>query len=326
MTIHPKNSFMPTPKPSALSKKSNLGLILLLSIIIIAGIVWKLIPISFLKEEALPDKSLDSTWVAYKSNNAKPAERTKDYNKASDYTRNNYLSKEAATFPLKLQAFDPNTASEEVLLGLGLQPKTVKIFLNYRNKGGRIRKKEDLKRIYTLSEADYDRIQPYIQIKTEQQQNYSNTYTANPNKPNYDNQYPTKQNSIVELNTCTADDLMRLKGIGPGYSRRILEQRDKLGGFIAVEQLKEVYGFPDSTYQQLLPYFQVNPNALKKISINTVEESQLAAHPYIGKKLAANIIKLRNDIKSFKQIEDLRQAPLINEEKYRKIAPYLDID
>ena len=56
------------------------------------------------------------------------------------------------------------------------------------------------------------------------------------------------------------------------------------------------------------------------------DEELLARHPYIKKYMAANIIKLRNDLKKFSKIDDLRLVPLINEEKYRKIAPYLRVD
>src|SRR5690606_13212332 len=100
---------------------------------------------------------------------------------------------------------------------------------------------------------------------------------------------------------------------------------NSIGGFFKVDQLQEVYGFPDSTYQQLKHHFTVNPPDVQKIALNRATETDLAKHPYIGKRLAANIIKLRNDLKTFTDIEQLRQTPLINEEKYRKIVPYLSL-
>jgi competence protein ComEA len=119
---------------------------------------------------------------------------------------------------------------------------------------------------------------------------------------------------------------MQQKGIGEGFARRIIAFRDKLGGFLYKEQLKEVYGLPDSTYQNLLPHITINTALVKKIPINTATEATLAAHPYIDKKMATNIIKLKKDLGTFQKIEDLRMIPLINEEKYRKIAPYLSLN
>src|SRR5690606_26095355 len=112
----------------------------------------------------------------------------------------------------------------------------------------------------------------------------------------------------------------------PGYAKRIIDRRNQLGGYIKVEQLKEIYNLPDSVYQLLAPLIIINTNDLKKININTVSEEILANHPYIGKELAKNIIRLRKDVKTFKEITELRQTPLINEEKYRKIAQYILID
>jgi len=94
-------------------------------------------------------------------------------------------------------------------------------------------------------------------------------------------------------------------------------------GFLQVAQLKEVYGFPDSTYQVLKNRFIVDSSKVKKLNVNMATEAELAQHPYIGKQMARNIIILRNGLQSFENIEQLRQVPLINEEKYRKIAPYL---
>src|SRR5690606_3408563 len=108
-------------------------------------------------------------------------------------------------------------------------------------------------------------------------------------------------------------------------ANRIVSFREKLGGFLYKEQLKEVYGLPDSIYQNLLPYIEIDTSLVKKTNINTATEDELANHPYIGKKMAASIIKLKNDMGKLQKMEDLRIVPLINEEKYRKIAQYLVI-
>jgi DNA uptake protein and related DNA-binding proteins len=58
----------------------------------------------------------------------------------------------------ELFAFDPNTATEAELLRLGLPKRTVKSMINFREKGGKFRRAEDLAKIYSLSEADFERI------------------------------------------------------------------------------------------------------------------------------------------------------------------------
>src|SRR5687768_6360242 len=61
--------------------------------------------------------------------------------------------------------FDPNTLSAAGWQKLGLNPRTIKTLLNYRNKGGRFYKKEDLKKIWGLPEAFYNRVEPFIAIE-----------------------------------------------------------------------------------------------------------------------------------------------------------------
>ena len=47
-----------------------------------------------------------------------------------------------------LHAFDPNTASAETLAALGFSNRQVNTIVNYRNKGGKFFKKEDLQKVY----------------------------------------------------------------------------------------------------------------------------------------------------------------------------------
>jgi DNA uptake protein ComE-like DNA-binding protein len=70
----------------------------------------------------------------------------------------------------------------------------------------------------------------------------------------------------------------------------------------------------------------INPRSVKKLKLNTASLRELAAHPYIGKEMAEGIIMLREGSKRYDNIEQLRQVPLMNAEKYRKIAPYFVLE
>ena len=60
------------------------------------------------------------------------------------------------------------------------------------------------------------------------------------------------------LNTVTFDQLLEVPGIGEVKAEAILEMRDDLGGFTSVEQLLDVSGIGDATYDKIAPYFYVN--------------------------------------------------------------------
>jgi len=69
-----------------------------------------------------------------------------------------------ATSNITLFDFDPNIISKEKLMDLGLSSSVAATFVNFRNKGFKFYKKEDVKRVYGFKEIDYERLMPYIKI------------------------------------------------------------------------------------------------------------------------------------------------------------------
>jgi len=57
----------------------------------------------------------------------------------------------------------------------------------------------------------------------------------------------------VNLNTATAAELEALPGVGPVLAQRIIDHREKHGGFRSVEELREVPGIGDATFAELEP-------------------------------------------------------------------------
>lgn len=172
-----------------------------------------------------------------------------------DFSNNYQPSSNTPQAQAELFKFDPNTLNEEGLKSLGIRDRTVKTILNYRNKGGRFRQPEDIQKIYGLSKQEADRLLPYIQIKQQgfTQNESKKTLEASPYKP------PTyrRQYEIIDINTATVEQWKALPGIGGVLSNRIVKFRNKLGGFTSIEQLKQTYGLPDSTFQLIQPYLKI---------------------------------------------------------------------
>lgn len=294
------------------TRKTRNGALVLLFILVLLIFLWRMLPAIIPPPDRKDEIALQAAWSKFKKENMR---ETPDSLPRSFEPYRKKQSYGAATSPSVLFPFDPNTASEADLLRLGLPRYTVNTILKFRAKNPRaFKKKEDLRKLYTLRKEDYERIAPYIDIP---EQTVVATGSYKPPAT------VRQQVTLVELNSADAAQLMSLRGIGPGYAKRIIAFRSALGGFTHVDQLKEVYGFPDSTFQQLKGRFMIDRSLVRKINVNTADENALAMHPYIKKKLAADIVKLRNDIGLLSDLEQLRQVPLINEEKYRKIAPYL---
>ena len=62
----------------------------------------------------------------------------------------------------------------------------------------------------------------------------------------------------IELNTATLDELCTLKGIGPVKAQAILDYREKYGGFVCVEEIMEVKGIGEKTYNKIKEYLYIS--------------------------------------------------------------------
>ncbi len=233
---------------------------------------------------------------------------------------------------IRLFSFDPNTITHEQALELGLPEKIAKNIINYRNKGGKFKKPEDFKKLYGLTETDYNRLLPYITIepgliasgKTDERVEKMEFTT-------FDNDAPIDKSAqkkfTIDINTATPADWDKLRGIGETYANMIVNYRTKLGGFTHVEQVKEVRGLPPEVYDQIAPFLiNQNPTAIKTIHLNTADELTLSKHPYIDKLVAQSLVNMRLQHGHFKSVSDIKKSKLVDETLYQKIAPYLHVD
>lgn len=214
--------------------------------------------------------------------------------------------------------FDPNTLDAAGWKRLGLRDKTINTLLNYRNKGGRFRKPEDIRKIWGLRPQEADRIIPYARIDAPQNNYAKSAYgSASPS---------AKTIAVVDINTAQPEDLRNIPGMENGLQYRIVKFREKLGGFINLEQVKETYGMTDSAFTAMQPYIKFASLAIVKININTASDFELNGHPYITKPVAKAIVLYRTQHGSYQLVADIKKIAFIKEDIFQKIAPYLTTD
>lgn len=231
-----------------------------------------------------------------------------------------FLSAEELVPEVSLFSFDPNATDSASWVSLGFSGRQIQTINNYLAKGGQFRHKEDFKKIYAVTEQDYLRVADYIQIAPRSRPTASAPIATRPEKYVPSSQPPP---IMIELNTADSLDLLDLRGIGSVFSSRIVRFRERLGGFYHMEQLLEVYGMDSARMEGILPFIHVDKNLVKKININTIDESALRRHPYVDTKMAVLIIRYRDQHGPFHVFDDLLRIIGIAPEKWDPLVPYL---
>ena len=304
------------------TKKETRGIIsilfLIAAIFVCAKYVYPLVTAE--KSISKNDLSAATDSLLIKQNDdSKKQYSNNDYNSDEgyqSYPKKNYNN----AFTGTMFYFDPNTLDAAGWQKLGIKDKTIASMQKYISKGGRFREPEDLNKVWGLRADEKERLIPYVRIAAQAQPTYTNNYTVYEKKP-----YEKKVIAAVDINAADSSAFDALPGIGGGFSRRIINFRNKLGGFYKVEQVAETFGLPDSVFQKIKPLLKISGNDVKKLNVNTAKEEELKAHPYIRWQLAKVITEYKKQHGDFKQLEDLKKIMVIDAETYNKISPYLTI-
>jgi competence protein ComEA len=218
----------------------------------------------------------------------------------------------------ELFQFDPNTLSIEGWQKLGLNEKTSKTIEKYRSKGGKFHHPEDILKIWGMPNGFYERVKNYIAIAPT-----SNNYPQNNAGKTLYTKFE-KKILVVNINEADTSSFIALPGIGNKLATRIVNFRDKLGGFYSVEQVGETYGLPDSTFQKIKGSLQLS-GSVKKLNVNTATKDELKVHPYFKWNLANAIVEYRNQHGVFKSLDELKKIAIIDAPTFEKIVHYLSL-
>jgi DNA uptake protein ComE-like DNA-binding protein len=130
----------------------------------------------------------------------------------------------------------------------------------------------------------------------------------------------------IDLNSCDSAMLESLPGLGPVLSKRIIRFRNLLGGFVSVDQLKEVYGLPPETFEMISDRFYIDSSLVRKIKINVAGYGDLSRSPYLEKYEIQSILKYRKIAGRIASSGELVENKIISDSTATKIGPYLDFE
>jgi DNA uptake protein ComE-like DNA-binding protein len=222
-------------------------------------------------------------------------------------------------------SFDPNKADKNDLLLLGLSPEISNRILKYRQNGGIFSNKEDLRKIYGLTEDTFQELSPYIVIANED----PDTIIAESVSDQSSEREDMKVANIVQfdINDADSSELIIVNGIGPILSGRIVKFRENLGGFVSMDQLVEVYGLEDYARNNLLNQAYVRDDFIPNpVRINQWSIDSLAMHPYIDFGKARVIVAYREEHGDFQSAVDLMEIVVLEKSWVDKLTPYLDFN
>jgi len=229
------------------------------------------------------------------------------------------LKEQKANYKAKIYPFNPNFITDFKGYKLGMSIEEIDRLLAYRKQNKFVNSAKEFQAVTKISDSLLKAISPYFKFpdwvnnKNSSFKTFTNT------------DYTKKETlKILDINEASKEDLMKINGIGDKISDRILEQKQKYGAFVSMEQMEDVWGLSPEVIEKLKSHFNISvkPN-VKKININNASVKELSQFPFFGYQLAKEIVTYRT-MKGDIKIEELSKVKGFPVEKIKIIALYLE--
>ena len=221
----------------------------------------------------------------------------------------------------KMYLYNPNFITDYKGYKLGMSVDEIDRLLAFRKENKYVNSSQEFQNVTKISDSLLNVMSPYF--KFPDWVNKKKEYKA---FKKYPNQAFAKKEKIVliDINQATKEDLIKIYGIGEAISVRILKQKEVLGGFVSMEQMKDVWGLSPEVIENLNSNFKVSvlPN-FKKIDINNASLKELSQFYYFKYPLAKEIVTYRSMKGNISNIEDLTKIKGFPVDKAKTIELYL---
>jgi DNA uptake protein ComE-like DNA-binding protein len=232
------------------------------------------------------------------------------------------LKQDKLNYVPKIYPFNPNFITDYKGYKLGMSVAEIDRLLAFRKENKYVNSPKEFQYVTKVSDSLLNAISPYF--KFPDWVNNKKEFTAFKKYPN--TAFAKKVKIVtIDINQATQEDLIKIYGIGEAISIRILKFKESLGGFVSMEQMKDVWGLSPEVIENLNKNFKIsaNPN-VKKIDINNASIKELSEFPYFKYPISKNIVTFRSMNGDFKNIDDLTKIKGLSIDKANIIALYLD--
>jgi competence ComEA-like helix-hairpin-helix protein len=281
------------------SKSQRTGLVFLLVFIVILQAIYFFIDFSLpIKENPEKEK-----WLAVQS----------EIDSVKGVVLNNSY---------KIYPFNPNFISDYKGYKLGMSIQEIDRLLAFRKQNKYVNSAEEFQKVTQVSDSLLRVLAP--NFKFPDWVNKKNTAASFTNSK-YSVFAKKEKTVIIDINTASLGDLIKVYGIGEVTAQRILSYKEILGGFVAMEQLNEVWGLSPEVLANLNKQFQVKSTlGIKKYDINNASIKELAQFPYFKYTIARQIVMYRSMNGDIHNIEDLTKIKGMPNDKIKIIVLYLE--
>ncbi len=231
------------------------------------------------------------------------------------------LKLNSRTYTTKIYPFNPNFITDFKGYKLGMSIAEIDRLLAFRRTNKYVNSAKEFQEVTKVSDSLLLAISPYFKFPD---------WVTHKNTSNYKyerNSDFIKNPSFVmlDINQASQEDLMKINGIGPALSERILKEKIKFGSFVSMEQLNDVWGLSTDVIEKLNNSFKIaSIPIIKKIKINEASVKELMQLPYFKYALAKEIITYRSMNGEIKDSADLIKIYGFPVDKLKIIALYLE--
>lgn len=221
-----------------------------------------------------------------------------------------------------MRHFDPNTATFDELLELGLSKHEAVSLLKYRAAGKVFRIPEDLALCYGISDSLYRQLAPWVRI--------GRKYAIAPEEYRTGRILPEPlEPRPFRIDTVSVRYLRAIGALSKRQAEAFIRWRD-LSGIYDMEELRDCYVVSDSVAAALEPYVifpERKPHPIEEpVELNTADSAALRSISGIGPKTVGAILTYRERLGGFLRAEQLAEVPGVTERNYEKILKQIYCD
>ena len=279
------------------TSSQRIGLLILFALIISVQVGSHYLP-SIITEESSQEKK---EWLAFQ-------------------TKIDSLKEVKTEYKQKIYPYNPNFITDYKGYKLGMTVEQLDRLFAFRKENKYVNSAKEFQQVTKVSDSLLKEMAVYFKFPdwVNQKREYTSKYSP----------FPKKEKEIIvvkDINHATAEDLIKIRGIGEAISARILKEREKFGAFATMDQMQFIWGLSPEVIEYLNQYFKVvDVSQVKKININEATLKELSAFPFFNYSLSREIVIYRSMNSKIKDSEDLTKIKGFPTDRVAIIALYLN--